>query len=79
MTREEQKLMFSNMVYCYSKFKKLPHEVILWMKEVDPEYAEGLSRVYGELLATLSIETMKAGIPDSCTDHLAPDREKRLK
>lgn len=65
MTREEQELMFSNMVYCYDKFKKLPHEVILWMKEVDPEYAERLSHVYGDLLATLSIETTKAGIPDS--------------
>lgn len=69
MTREEQELMFSNMVYCYNEFKKLPHEAILWMKEVDPEYAEGLSRVYGELLATLFIETMKAGIPDSNTNY----------
>ncbi len=75
-TYEEQHRMFSSLVYCYNKFKKLPYESILWMKESDPEYAERLSHIYGDLLFILSRETMKAGLPDSDTNHPVPGHEK---
>lgn len=60
-TREDQELIFSNIVYQFQTFHQLPHESIERVKLTHPAYAEKLASMYGSLLATLSKKAIAAG------------------